>query len=43
METSLGYFINPLVTVLMGVAVLGERLRRLQWYAVGRPPSRWWS
>ncbi len=34
-ETSLGYFINPLVTVLMGVAVLGERLRRLQWYAVG--------
>jgi chloramphenicol-sensitive protein RarD len=34
-ETSLGYFINPLVTVLLGVVVLGERLRRLQWYAVG--------
>ena len=34
-ETSLGYFINPLVTVLMGVVVLGERLRRVQWYAVG--------
>jgi len=34
-ETSLGYFINPLVTVLMGVVVLGERLRRIQWYAVG--------
>ncbi|MGH3346288.1 MAG: EamA family transporter RarD [Nocardioides sp.] len=34
-ETSLGYFINPLVTVLMGVVVLGERLRRLQWYALG--------
>ena len=34
-ETSLGYFINPLVTVLMGVLVLGERLRRVQWYAVG--------
>jgi chloramphenicol-sensitive protein RarD len=34
-ETSLGYFINPLVTVSMGVLVLGERLRRLQWYAVG--------
>ena len=34
-ETSLGYFINPLVTVLMGVAVLGERLRRLQWVAMG--------
>ena len=34
-ETSLGYFINPLVTVLMGVFVLGERLRRLQWVALG--------
>ncbi|MCX6398212.1 MAG: EamA family transporter RarD [Propionibacteriales bacterium] len=34
-ETSLGYFINPLVTVLMGVLVLGERLRRLQWIALG--------
>jgi chloramphenicol-sensitive protein RarD len=33
-ETSLGYFINPLVTVLMGVFVLGERLRRLQWVAL---------
>lgn len=34
-ETSLGYFINPLVTVVMGVVILGERLRRLQWLAVG--------
>lgn len=34
-ETSLGYFINPLVTVLMGVLVLGERLRPLQWTALG--------
>lgn len=34
-ETSLGYFINPLVTVLMGVFILGERLRRLQWIALG--------
>jgi chloramphenicol-sensitive protein RarD len=34
-ETSLGYFINPLVTVLMGVFVLGERLRPLQWAALG--------
>ena len=34
-ETSLGYFVNPLVTVLMGVLVLGERLRRLQWVAMG--------
>jgi len=33
-ETSLGYFINPLVTVLMGVVLLGERLRRLQWIAL---------
>ena len=34
-ETSLGYFINPLVTVLMGVFILGERLRVLQWVAMG--------
>jgi chloramphenicol-sensitive protein RarD len=34
-ETSLGYFINPLVTVLMGVFILGERLRPLQWVALG--------
>ena len=34
-ETSLGYFINPLFTILLGVVVLGERLRRAQWVAVG--------
>jgi chloramphenicol-sensitive protein RarD len=34
-EASLGYFINPLVTVLLGVVVLRERLRPLQWAAVG--------
>jgi chloramphenicol-sensitive protein RarD len=34
-ESSLGYFINPLVSVLFGVVVFGERLRRLQWVAVG--------
>jgi chloramphenicol-sensitive protein RarD len=34
-ETSLGYFINPLVSVLMGVLILGERLRPLQWAALG--------
>jgi chloramphenicol-sensitive protein RarD len=34
-EVSLGYFINPLVTVLLGVLVLGERLRRTQWVAIG--------
>jgi chloramphenicol-sensitive protein RarD len=34
-ETALGYFINPLVTVVLGVTVLRERLRRWQWAAVG--------
>jgi chloramphenicol-sensitive protein RarD len=34
-ETSLGYFINPLVTVVMGVVILRERLRPVQWAAVG--------
>ncbi|MEU9252948.1 EamA family transporter RarD [Streptomyces sp. NPDC048270] len=34
-EASLGYFINPLVSIAMGVLVLGERLRRAQWVAVG--------
>jgi chloramphenicol-sensitive protein RarD len=33
-ETSLGYFINPLVTVALAVGVVGERLRRAQWVAV---------
>src|SRR3954464_2629118 len=34
-QASLGYYINPLVTVLLGVLVLREQLRRLQWVAVG--------
>ena len=34
-EGSLGYFINPIVTVLLGVLVLGERLRVAQWVAIG--------
>lgn len=34
-EASLGYFINPLVSVALGVVVLRERLRRGQWIAVG--------
>ncbi|MDX2644603.1 EamA family transporter RarD [Streptomyces sp. PA03-1a] len=34
-ETSLGYFINPLVTIGLGVLVLHERLRPAQWAAVG--------
>lgn len=33
-ETSLGYFINPLVSVLLGVVVLRERLNPRQWLAV---------
>lgn len=33
-EASLGYFINPLVNVVLGVVVLRERLRRVQWVAV---------
>ncbi len=34
-EGSLGYFINPIVTVLLGVLVLKERLRVAQWVAIG--------
>ena len=34
-EASLGYFINPIVIVMLGVLVLGERLRRTQWAAIG--------
>jgi len=34
-EGALGYFINPLVSVLFGVILLKERLRRWQWIAVG--------
>lgn len=34
-EASLGYFINPLFSVALGVIILRERLRRLQWLAIG--------
>ena len=34
LETALGYFINPIITVLLGVLVLHERLRAAQWAAV---------
>ncbi|WP_260980081.1 EamA family transporter RarD [Agrococcus jejuensis] len=34
-ETSLGYFLNPIVSVLLAVVVLHERLRPAQWVAVG--------
>ncbi len=34
LEGSLGYYINPLINVLLGVLLLGERLTRLQWVSV---------
>ncbi|GAA2751529.1 EamA family transporter RarD [Amnibacterium kyonggiense] len=34
-DAALGYFINPIVTVLLGVVVQKERLRTLQWVAIG--------
>ena len=34
LDASLGYFINPLVNVVLGVLLLGERLRRMQWLTV---------
>ncbi len=34
-ETSLGYFINPLINVLIGVLFLRERLRPMQWIPIG--------
>ena len=33
-QASLGYYINPLVNVLLGFVLLGERMRKLQWCAV---------
>lgn len=35
LEAALGYYINPLITVALGVVVLGEQLRRLQVVALG--------
>lgn len=34
LSTSLGYFINPIMSILLGVILLGERLTKLQWAAV---------
>lgn len=34
-QASLGYFVNPLISVALGVILLRERLRMLQWVAVG--------
>ncbi|PTW91215.1 chloramphenicol-sensitive protein RarD [Microbacteriaceae bacterium MWH-Ta3] len=34
-ESALGYFINPIVTIVLSVIFLGERLRTMQWVAIG--------
>jgi len=34
LDTSLGYFINPIISILMGVVLLNERLTKMQWAAV---------
>lgn len=34
LDASLGYYINPLINVVLGMLFLGERLRKLQWFAV---------
>lgn len=34
LDASLGYYINPLFNVILGMVFLGERFRRLQWFAV---------
>lgn len=35
LDASLGYFVIPLLSVALGTLVLGERMRRLQWIAIG--------
>jgi chloramphenicol-sensitive protein RarD len=42
-ETALGYYINPLMTVAMGAVFLGEKLTRLQMVAVGLAVLEWAS
>ncbi|HUS64916.1 MAG TPA: EamA family transporter RarD [Kofleriaceae bacterium] len=39
LDASLGYFINPLLSVALGLVVLRERLRRLQWIAIALAAS----
>lgn len=39
LDASLGYYINPLLNVLLGMLFLGERLRKLQWAAVALASS----
>ena len=48
LHVSLGYYINPIVSMILGMLVLGERLRRLQWAAVvaaccGVGVLLWWA
>jgi len=35
LESSLGYFINPLVSILLGTMIFKERLSKIQWLAIG--------
>ena len=44
-DTSLGYYVNPLVNVALGYLVLSERLRPAQWWAVGVAATgvAWWA
>ena len=44
-DTSLGYYVNPLVSVALGFIVLGERLRPGQWLAVAVASAGvvWWT
>lgn len=42
LEASLGYFINPLVNIVLGMLFLGERFRRMQWLAVLLVPAACW-
>jgi chloramphenicol-sensitive protein RarD len=39
LDASLGYYINPLLNVLLGMLFLGERLRKMQWAAVALATS----
>lgn len=34
LDASLGYFINPIINIILGMVFLQERLRKLQWFAV---------
>ena len=38
-QASLGYYINPLFNVLLGVVLLGERLNKMQWFAIAMAAS----